>query len=69
MIELKVFLTRHQLTQRDLADAIGLSQAAVSQMLSGKNSPSKTTIDAVLGFCRGRDPGVTYDDIFGEKAA
>lgn len=68
MTELRVFLVRHGLRQEDLADAVGISRVAVSNLITGKSEPRKATIDAILSYCRSHDPAVTYDQLFGDPA-
>lgn len=66
MTDLKSFIETNQISQRELAEGVGISAAGVSWILSGKNNPSKESIDAILTFCRKHDPDVTYEDLFGE---
>ena len=65
---LKGFLVKHGITQAALAEAVGVSQPAVTFIVQGENNPSKTTIDAILRFCRTLDPEVTYELLFGESS-
>jgi transcriptional regulator with XRE-family HTH domain len=62
------FVAKHDLKQRELAEAADISTQAVSYILAGERTPSKDTIDALLAFCRTIDPKVTYDRLFGEVA-
>lgn len=66
MPELRAFLARHGLRQEDLADGIGISRVSISSFINGATSPRKTTLDAILGFCRQYDPSVTYEQLFAD---
>ena len=63
---LKEFLVKYEITQAALAEAVGVTQPAVTFIIRGENNPSKATIDAILRFCRCFDPAVTYEQLFGE---
>jgi transcriptional regulator with XRE-family HTH domain len=67
MDELRRFLSRHNLTQEDFAEAIGITSAYVSMLLSGKGKPSLSTAKAILAFCRTKEPGLTFDELFGDR--
>ncbi len=71
MDELRRFLSRHNLTQEDFDEAIGITSAYVSMLLSGKGKPSLTTAKAILAYCRTKEPGLSFDELFGDgsKAA
>ncbi len=62
---LRAFLARNGLTQRNLADAAGVTDGAVSQVLCGRHCLRKQTIDKVLAFARKFEPSVTYEQLFG----
>lgn len=63
---LRTLLDKHGITQRELATAIGKSDAAVSRLLSGETTASQETIDAVLAFLSKRlGRRVTYERAFG----
>jgi len=68
MDELRKFLARHGLSQTDLADAIGVTNAFVSLLLAGKSGASLSTAKDILGFCRQREPWLTFEQLFGESA-
>ncbi|MEW6338267.1 MAG: helix-turn-helix transcriptional regulator [Acidobacteriota bacterium] len=65
MDELRKFLSRHNLSQQDLAQEIGVSDAFVSMLLSGKSGTSLATAKAILAFCRKREAGITFEHLFG----
>jgi transcriptional regulator with XRE-family HTH domain len=65
---LQIFALDHRLKNKQFADAVGISESAISQILSGETNPSKPTIDKLLAFCRTIDATVTYDDLFGVAA-
>lgn len=69
MIELKVFLLRHGMTQGDLASATGLSEKTISNAVTGRHAPSFHTSRTILDFCRKLDPTVTHEQLFGTVAA
>ena len=57
---LNYYLTIKKISQKDLADKIGVSQSAVTNWVKGKNSPD---IEAVAQICNVFDISVT--DLFG----
>lgn len=65
MIELKVFLVRHGLEQRDLAAGAGLTPKTISNIMTGKHAPSHRTLTQIIEFCRSLDPNVTFESLFG----
>ena len=69
MVELRVFLVRHNLRQEDLAEAVGLSRVAISNIINGKSQPTRGTINLVLRYCRQFDPAITYEVLFGSREA
>lgn len=44
---IRLLLFRHDMTQAGLAQKVGVSQSAISQMISGKNHPSSDLIAAI----------------------
>jgi transcriptional regulator with XRE-family HTH domain len=68
---LQIFALDHRLLNKQLAEAAGISESAISQILGGSVNPSKPTIDKLLAFCKTIDPNVTYETLFGtaESAA
>ncbi len=70
MDELKDFMARHKLTQKDVGEAIGVTNAFVSMLLSGESSCSLATAKALLSFCQSKEPGMTFERLFRDiKAA
>ena len=67
MDELKAFLARNRITQRELGDAIGVTGAFVGMMVNGDASPSLATARALLAFCRSKEPRMNFDKLFAEK--
>ncbi len=65
MDELKRFLQRHQMTQRDLAGALGVTEGFVSQVVLGQCAVSLERAKQILAFCRTKEPGLDFDDLFG----
>jgi transcriptional regulator with XRE-family HTH domain len=68
MDELRRFLARHRMTQQDLAKEIGVTDAFVSMLLSGKSGCSLDTAKTILAFCQGKEPGMTFEQLFGKAA-
>ena len=68
MPELRNFLIRHKLTQRDLADGIGVTTQFISLILAGESGPSLETAKKILAFCQAREPGLTFEMLFGVAA-
>lgn len=69
-MKLRDVLQRSGISQQQLAEGIGRSQAHISQLLSGKSQASQAVIDGILAFLSkrlGRD--VTYEEAFGRKTA
>lgn len=66
MDELRRFLKRHAMTQRDLAAALGVTEPFISQILSGQSGVSLDTAKQILAFCRAKEAGLTFDDLFGD---
>jgi transcriptional regulator with XRE-family HTH domain len=66
MVGLRVFLARHRLSQSDLARAVDISTAAMSQIMTGATNPSKPTIDRILEYARTFEPEVGYDELFNQ---
>jgi transcriptional regulator with XRE-family HTH domain len=64
-MSLRAFLDRHELSQKELAEAVSLSEATVSRIINGENDPRKENIDALLRFCRTIEPTISYDELFG----
>lgn len=65
-IGLKALLDKHGISQRELAHAIGKSDAAVSRLLNGSTMASQDTINDVLAFLSKRlRRRVTYEQVFG----
>lgn len=63
---LRTLLDKHGITQRELALAIGKSDAAVSRLVSGETAASQETIDAVLAYLTSRlGKRMTYERVFG----
>jgi transcriptional regulator with XRE-family HTH domain len=69
MDELKAFMDRHKLTQRELGNAVGITGAFVGQLLAGQSQPSLETAKALLAFCQSKEPGMTFEKLFATKAA
>jgi transcriptional regulator with XRE-family HTH domain len=69
MDELRDFMARHRLTQEEVATAIGTTKQFVSQILRGEANPSLETAKALLAFCQSKEAGMTFERLFGGKAA
>jgi transcriptional regulator with XRE-family HTH domain len=67
MDELRRFLSRHNLTQEEFGAAVGISGPYVSMLLSGKGKPSLSMAKTILGYCRTKEPGLTFDELFGDR--
>jgi predicted transcriptional regulator len=66
---LKQLLEDGEITQAELADGIGKSEAMVSRLVAGEAAPSKETIDSILTFLTKRlGRRVTYEKAFGSPA-
>jgi len=65
MDELRRFMARHRLTQEDIAQAIDKTPQFVSQMILGTSNPSLSTTKALLAFVQSREPGMTFEALFG----
>ncbi len=60
------FLRANAITQSELADGIGMTEAHVSKIVLGKGHASQQTIDAVLAFlCSHLGRAVTYEELAG----
>ncbi len=44
---MRILLHKHRMTQSELAQKIGVSQSAISQMISGKNQPSSELLTSI----------------------
>ena len=65
---LKALLERHEITQRELAEALDKHPAAVTRLLSGETEPGQETIDAILVFLAKRTGRrMTYEQVFGSR--
>jgi transcriptional regulator with XRE-family HTH domain len=60
--EVRILLARRKVKQRQLADALGLSQPAVSRRISGEREFSASEISATAEFF-----GVSVGELFGES--
>lgn len=62
---------RLQVSQRELADAIGVSQATVSRWESGELDPSRADLAGILKFARQKGIDLPAEDLIaaGPKAA
>ena len=65
MTRLKAFLDRQKITQRQLAEAIGLTESAVSLYVKGRRNPSLPVARRILAFARRVDPSASFEDLFG----
>ena len=61
---LTIFLTQKKMTQKRLADLLGLSQTAVTNWVKGKNSPD---IETLLDICKILD--VSVNEMLGQPLA
>lgn len=67
-MSLKRLLVEHGIQQRELAAAVGLSEASISRIVRGDRAllPRKTTLDAILAWLTARlGRPVTYEETFG----
>lgn len=67
--QLATILERHDLSQRNVADATGLAISAVSDIVNGKRSPTTTTVNRLLRYLRRYEPSLTYEALFGKGLA
>lgn len=61
--KVKTLTANKAVTQRELADAIGYTESAISKMLAGKTIPSINIVIALADFF-----GVSVDYLLGRKA-
>lgn len=65
-MSLRQILADHGIQQRELAVAVGLSEASVSRIVKGERAlPRKPTLDAILAWLSRRlGRPVTYEETF-----
>lgn len=62
-------MQEHGITQNELAEGIGRTQAYISRLANGEADPSKDTIDGILSFLSRRlRRRVTYEMVFTSNA-
>jgi transcriptional regulator with XRE-family HTH domain len=57
-----------QLTQRDLAAELGVSEEQVSRWVNGHHVPTGQNLVLLLGALQKRDPKLTLSDLITEAA-
>lgn len=55
------------LKQRELADAVGLFQTAISFYEVGKNDPTPDTARKIVKFARSRGLMIGYEHVYGDE--
>lgn len=60
---LPAILKRLDVTQGELAKAIGVRQETVSRWVQGHVTPAGDNLAAVLAFLQERDPAITLTDL------
>lgn len=69
MQRLKALLDKHGISQREVASAVGRSDAWMSRVAAGLLDPSLEDIDAILAFLSKRTGRrVTFEQVFAGKA-
>lgn len=56
------YLETNVISQKDLAERIGVSNSGLTNVLLGKRQPNKRTIDKILS-----ETGLTYEEAFSTK--
>lgn len=67
MNNLKLYRVKAGVTQTDLADAIGLTQGAVSHYEAGRRLPTLDDCRLIVGAFNKMGINVTLDDVFPPK--
>lgn len=62
-MELWIWLRKNKMTQKNLAEVLGISQAAVTNLVNGKNSPTLLTAMIIEEFT---DNQVTWQELIDE---
>lgn len=62
-MELWIWLRKNKMTQKKLAEVLGISQAAVTNLVNGKNSPTLLTAMIIEEFT---DNQVTWQELIDE---
>lgn len=65
-MDIKKYLTEHQVTQRMLAKTLGVTPSAVSQWISGTTEPTGRQAANIIRITHGE---VTLDDLYPPKKA
>lgn len=67
MAKLLAFLTKHGISQSELAARIGMRQVTLWRKIGGQRPFRLHEIQAVLDEARKLEPGITFEDLFSES--
>lgn len=68
METLNTYMIDNGITQKEFADAIGITQATVSRICAGKLRPSSTVMVKIATQTKGQVPILSWFESFGDIA-
>lgn len=68
-ITVAAVLERHGLSQNQAARLSGIPLPTLNDIVARRREPRRDTINRLLAFLRTLEPSITYEDVFGERAA